>query len=139
MLAVKNHVVFNADFPDDSKVDSAGNIIMGPGKNIAQALLILFEEAGYKIDTIDEYDNYGWEFQVCKTKSWMRCLIQNANPWLCIIESSSLVMPFINKKSVDEQYLGFLSDFQAILNEDARFSSIKSFTKREYEIFRDNQ
>lgn len=121
MVNLPSDVRFRPDFPDD-RVEDDHDIIIFPGRNVAEALGEGFASRGYSVDEPEHAGEHGWDLNVHLNRR--RFWIQVA--WL---DDDECILTTENKTwriGLDEQATqNFLQDLKSILESDTRFSQLE--------------
>jgi hypothetical protein len=109
------------DFPDDTEEDG-GDIVVFPGRNIAEALGEGFASRGYKVDNPEHAGEHGWELDVHLNKRRFWIQVTRIDEDDCLLQTDNKTW----RIGLDEQATqSFLQDLKAILESDARFSQLE--------------
>jgi hypothetical protein len=135
-LAMKRtFVTFNAALPDQAEWTEQGSPLVPGGKGIAVALSESLRGTGLCLSEVTQCSFYGWAFEITfpKTKIW--CLLQAGETWLLLLEERKGVFGLFQFEG-SSQLDSTLRAVDQALKQDHRFSSIRWYTKREYEAGR---
>jgi hypothetical protein len=118
-------VELRADFPDDME-DDGEDVIVFPGRNIAEALGAEFLKRGYKVDEPEHAGEHGWDLNVHlnKRRFWIQVTRMDGDECLLMTENKTWRIG-----NDEEATQGFLRDLKSILESDARFSQLKWLPK----------
>ena len=123
-MTIRPHLKMHADFPDDC-VEDDEDIILFPGRNIAEALRDALGARGYRVSEPMHAGEHGWELEAYqdRLRRWIQitqlgdeCIVMTRN-------MASWLRPDL------PAFRRFLSDLQAVLEADPRFSRIGWLTK----------
>ncbi len=128
----KNYVTFLADFPDDSEWTEAGDLVTPRGKVVAEAIAAKLAGESVECSQPKPYSFYGWAFEA-GSKTRARCVIQYLEPWLLICNHLPTVADRLLGRRAEAGLQEFLGALAQALQGDSRFSSVKWFTREEYE------
>jgi hypothetical protein len=125
-VTLRPEIEFSSAFPDDSVfVDEVG-YVQWPGRNIAEALKIALEARGYRVSEPIHAHEQGWELDIWRGRKrlWLQIsVLEAALNYLMAENMTSWLWPDL------KLFRAFLSDLQAILEADNRFSRIGWFPK----------
>lgn len=119
-MTLRPDVQFRSGFPDDA-VEGDDDIVVWPGRNIAEALKGALEPLGYRVSAPICAEHAGWELDIWRERKslWLRINVVDVDEcYLMTKSSSSWLWP---EKSL---FRTFLADLQHILEEDGRFKVV---------------
>jgi hypothetical protein len=130
-MAMRTHVTFKADFPDDSQEDEGGDISVPAGRNVALALVDALRGDGLGCGDPEQHSHYGWSFEIQMSGLREWCVLQRGEECLLIGEARG---PFLGSLFRNEEHLeaNALRAIHAAMKRDSRFSEVLWFTAREY-------
>jgi hypothetical protein len=127
---VKNYLTFEADFPDDAQWSSSGDLLVPPGRGVAEAVGAGLKARDIPMGEVSQHESFGWAFSA--EPYW--CLLQYPGHWLAIVEDySSLVHKVLRRATTAADFETFLKTFHDVLASDPRISNIHGYTRTEYE------
>jgi hypothetical protein len=135
--SVRTFVTFEADFPDDSVWDAKENLMVPGGRVLATWLRERLQDRGLECSGVAQQRFYGWRFDATVRDEPVECILQGGHPWLLISEpKTSLLGRLVGH--VDRSALEVVaSSIHDILKRDLRFSSVRWFTRKDYEAGKD--
>jgi hypothetical protein len=130
-MSLRTFVVFKTDFSDDGTFSEKGDLVRGPGFNIATQLVEMFKQKGFEVSQVCERDYYGWTFTVSGIVSFV---IQGGEPWLLIGENKgALVQKLFNHEKLESIHRDVLRTVNDFLRQDKRVHDVLWFTREDYE------
>jgi hypothetical protein len=129
----RTFVTYDADFPDDSEWDENENLTVPGGRAIAGWFRQQFLEEGLDCSELVQHSFYGWRFDVRVGKCVVQCILQGGHPWLMISQPRTSLLHQLIHHNDYEPLHAFVLALHAMLIRDARFSSVRWFTRVEYE------
>jgi hypothetical protein len=96
---------------------------------IAEAL----KGVGFALSDVTQHSFYGWAFEIVLPKRTAWCLLQGGDPWLLLVEVRKRGLTGLFGSVVRNEVDSVLWAIDVALKGDTRFSSIRWFTKQEYE------
>lgn len=133
MGSARTFVTFHANVPDESQTDQAGVTRVPDGRSICAAIIHSLRRQGLSVSEVSQYKFYGWAFEVIFPKHIAWCLLQSVGPWLLLVEARPRGWRRLVGDDVVQPLVITLTAINAALRGDDRFSSIRWFTKQEYE------
>ena len=129
----RNFVTFKGAFPDEAQWTEDGSPLVPDGRSIGVVLTVALERVGFRPSQVVQHSFYGWAFEVGlpKAKAW--CLLQGGEPWLLLIEERRHGLARLFGIAASHGTDPVLRAIDDALKHDGRFSSIRWFTKQEYE------
>lgn len=128
MPDVKTFVTFETDLaPVTSLVADEP-----PGRLIAEAIVALLAAQGLQVDGPHPYADYGWEIEAWKDAGRFWFIFQRSDEWMLIAEERTGLFAKLMKKS-RPSFDAIQSGLAAGLKEDARFRSVRWFTREEFQ------
>jgi hypothetical protein len=131
MLKIYPMAEFDADFPDDTEYDEAGEVVVFPGRNVATAIAELFERAGYKCTgPLDDEVHWGYHVTVLERPSmWFGVhTFEDGEYYLFAKDASPLDRFFPSAK---RKYHAYLRELGRLLSEDPRFRNLRWFSRKD--------
>jgi hypothetical protein len=132
----RTFVTFDADFPDDSEWDENENISVPGGRALAAWFRERLLERGVGCSEPAQHSFYGWQFDVCVGKRAVTFVLQGGNPWILIAQGQASALRPLAGENDCEPLRHFLLAIQTLLAASSRFSSVRWFTRAEYEAGR---
>lgn len=129
----RTFVTFKAAFPDEAQWTETGSPLVPDGKSICHVVADATRNAGGCTSDVSQHSFYGWAFEVVFTKRTVWCLLQGGDPWLLLVEHRKRGIGSFFGSASSEELDEVLHAIDGVLKQDARFSSIRWFTKQEYE------
>ena len=133
-MAIHNYITFVADFPDDAEWDDSGDLLTPGGKEILNFINSSISKQGLKCSDVEKHRFYGWSFEVESKDGIIWILLQYPGPWLLLLENKNSLFNRLFKLKSNRDYENVLKIIKDLLARDNRFSSIKYYTKEEYEM-----
>ena len=129
----RTFVTFEAAFPDEAQWTDDGSPLVPDGRSIALFLVQSLTAAGLSVSKVIQHSFYGWAWEVylSKTRAW--CLLQGGDPWLLLVEERGRGLARFFGATEPREVDRVLRALDATMKQDAKFSSIRWFTKQEYE------
>jgi hypothetical protein len=124
MTGFRTYATFAADFADDASFNVARDIERPAGFEIATALVEHLSAAASPVFPPIQHSFYGWAFAT-KPKGDIGFVIQYVDPWLLICENQGDVGM--------AEFAGVLHTVHRAIMADSRFSSLRWFTKKEFD------
>jgi hypothetical protein len=129
----RTFVTFKAAFPDEAQWTEHGSLLVPDGRSISRCVAGALRSAGLCPSEVTQYSFYGWAFQIVlpKLKAW--CLLQGGDPWLLLVKERKRGLRWLFGSARSDELALVLRAIDTALRQDARFSSIRWFTRDEYE------
>lgn len=124
-MTLRSEIEFSSTFPDDSIEDEI-DFVEWPGRNITEALKAALERRGYRVSEPIHAHEHGWELDIWRGRKriWLQISVLDAAlNYLMAKNMTFFLWPDV------ELFRTFLSDLQAIMEADDRFSRIRWFPK----------
>lgn len=138
MTKLKNCAVIVSDFPDDA-VEENNDIVVWPGRGIAEAFCEILRELGYEASAPEPEDEHGWTF-VAKADDGRRTWFQVTMIKDCLLitedigRSGNLLSLMFGRKSSPSTYTDMLARFGAALEADSRFREARWMAQDDIDI-----
>ena len=129
----RTFVTFRAAFPDEAQWTEKGSPLVPDGRSISQVLADATMKAGLCPSDVSQHSFYGWSFEVAFSNRKVWCLLQGGDPWLLLVEDRRRGIGSFFGAASSEELDAVLHAIGGVLRQDARFSSMRWFTKQEYE------
>lgn len=100
LVMSENFAIFESSFPNDERLDEAGELIAPAGRNITAAIADAIESATEP----SQHSFYGWRFEFDadeRHRAW--ALLQSPGPWLLIVEAKT---GWLEGRKAKKQVLG---------------------------------
>ena len=140
MNELRVFVTFNADFPDDTKWNDSGDMVIPGGQTIAEVLKQALESHGCTCSCVYQHSHYGWTFDTTCDSFTSQCVLAAAEgAWLLqLVPKRSLVSLLTGKSHVAKIRLA-QTCVHTILKSEDRFSEILWHTRQHYESRRQDR
>lgn len=127
----KKWAVFRADaFPDDT-VEDDHDILVYPGRNIAEALMPILEQAGCTdIGEPSHEHEHGWEIQFRSDQKRFFCQVSRIEPETLLVFDKNYGSDGLFYRGPDRHSV-LLEKLRALLAADTRFEDINWYTQEE--------
>jgi len=131
-MELRTFITFEADFPDDAKFTSGGDIERPGGFAIAEALCRMLRDCGLKVSNPEQHSFYGWAFIVSEKDTRIWFVLQYPDPWLLLSLNKTFFFKRLFSSRPASQHRRILEMLNDLLAHDSRFQKISSFTEEEY-------
>jgi hypothetical protein len=132
-MTKRTFVTFKASFADESEWTENGDLLVPDGRSISKALADAIKSGGLYATDVSQHSFYGWAFEVVFPKRKVWCLLQGGDPWLLLVEERRRGIKGLFGAMSSEELDTVLRTIDRALQQDSRFSSMRWFTKQEYE------
>ena len=122
-MSLRPQAILDTTIPDD-RVESDHEIVIYPGRMIAELIAAQLEARGYKIQAIEHLQEMGWAVVVESKRNYIEVLISVVDH----LYISARYTPNFSDRlwgRKDEVYRPLLRDLDTILRADDRFSNIR--------------
>lgn len=137
MGQIRSFVEFHAPIPDDSKWSAAGDIIIPPGRMLAESIRFQLL-ATFNCSTVRQHSFYGWSFFAIRGMASAFLLLQPGQQnedshWLVTCEASGGMVNRVLSGLRSSFVHSVITEIDLILTNDSNISHIAWYTKHEYE------
>jgi hypothetical protein len=129
---MKNFVTFDANFQDDSEWSETGDPIVPRGRAVVGAIASGMSSQTLCCSNPEQRSFYGWAFHV-EVGARFQCVVQYVEPWLLICDRVPTIADRLFGRKHESDHRRVLEALGVALTRDPRFSSVKWFTREEFE------
>ena len=124
MVKVWPNVWFDADFPDDTVYDESGDELQFAGQAVARTIAELLQARGYELEEPQNEEHLGWSFIAYRLGESFWMLLTFIDGY--ILQTKDRAWRVFSRQG---EYLDFLTDLEACLKSDPRFSNLRWWVK----------
>lgn len=129
----RNWVSFKSTVPDDSEWTPAGDISVPGGRTISTSIAAFLINRGFEVSSVEQHSFYGWAFDVRSDDCRAWCLLQDADPWLLIVEQRKGGLSWLRGSEPTARMETLLNTLGMLMSAESEYSSVCWYTRREYE------
>src|SRR5688500_2563713 len=103
-------VLFAADIPDDAVWNEAGDLIIPPGRQLAEHLVASLERRDVRCSEVCQRSFYGWEFEVDIDQLSALAVLQQSTNWLLVLSATRSLTAWMLGKHIGPDELSVIAE-----------------------------
>jgi len=125
------NVEFHAEVPDDAVWNDGGDLVVPPGKVIAEYVSNALVAEGMRCTKVLQRDYYGWEFHIELAGADVIAVLQGLDERVIVLRCESSILWPSDSKSRVSALSATAESIKRALVADSRFTNVRILTEDE--------